>query len=78
SKLVMRSDVQRLKNYYNADKSGFDVEFDLTKLNFVAGHEYQIVSRYSDATNGEGHRTDVWSDVYKFTANAGHLDTVKA
>ncbi|WP_025021260.1 GH25 family lysozyme [Ligilactobacillus equi] len=78
SKLVMRSDVQRLKNYYNADKSGFDVEFDLTKLNFVAGHEYQIVSRYSDAADGEGHRTDVWSDVYKFTANAGHLDTVKA
>lgn len=57
---VSRSDVQRAySNIANAGKSGFDVTFDFNKAAYV-GHQLQVISRYSDAANGEGSRTDAW------------------
>ena len=31
----------------------------------LIGHEIQVVSRHSDANNGEGNRTDFWFDAIK-------------
>lgn len=55
---VSRPDVQRAyPNIANAGKSGFDVTFDFNRAAY-AGHQLQVISRYSDANNGEGNRTD--------------------
>lgn len=66
---VSRPDVQRAyPNIANAGKSGFDVTFDFNRATY-AGHQLQVISRYSDANSGEGNRTDFWFNAIKLQQN---------
>lgn len=70
-----RPDVQAAySNVNNAAKSGFKVSFDLSKLSFDASDQLQVISRYSDAANGEGNRVDYWFAPTN-RENEGHLDS---
>ena len=73
---VSRPDVQRAyPNIANAGKSGFDVTFDFNRAAY-AGHQLQVISRYSDANNGEGNRTDAWFTPTTVPSNnQGFLDS---
>lgn len=73
---VSRPDVQRsYPNIANAGKSGFDVTFDFNRAAY-AGHQLQVISRYSDANNGEGNRTDAWfAPTTVPSSNQGFLDS---
>lgn len=73
---VSRPDVQRAyPNIANAGKSGFDVTFDFNRAAY-AGHQLQVISRYSDANNGEGNRTDAWfAPTTVPSNNQGFLDS---
>lgn len=73
---ISRSDVQRAySNIANAGRSGFDVTFAFNKAAY-AGHQLQVISRYSDAANGEGNRTDAWFAPRMVpNANRGFLDS---
>lgn len=73
---VSRPDVQRAyPNIANAGKSGFDVTFDFNRAAY-AGHQLQVISRYSDANNGEGNRTDAWfAPTTVPSSNQGFLDS---
>ncbi|MBB1062627.1 GH25 family lysozyme [Limosilactobacillus fastidiosus] len=61
-----RSDVARVyPSVYGADQSGFDVSFDASQNQVLAnalknGHMLQIITRYSDAQNGEGNYVQYW------------------
>lgn len=58
---------------YNADHSGFRVNFDLSKVNF--NHQLQILSRYTDDPAGNGNYVDYWfSPVTGNYTNQGYLD----
>ncbi len=58
----------------NADQAGFNVAFDLSKLNL--NHQLQVISRYSDTSNGEGHYVDYWfNPIAGDTNNQGYLDS---
>ncbi|WP_270312659.1 GH25 family lysozyme [Ligilactobacillus agilis] len=71
-----RADVQRVySNLYNASNSGFDVNFDLRGLDF-AGHNLQLVARFSNDRAGNGSYTDVWSRTYNFNHNNGYIDNI--
>lgn len=71
---VSRPDVQRVyPNIYNAGKSGFDITVDLDPA--YVGDQIQVISRYSNASNGEGNRTDYRFAPKAFTANEAHLDS---
>ena len=70
-----RPDVQKVyQNVNNATKSGFNVTFDLSKLSFDASDQLQVISRYSDAQNGEGNRVDFWFAPTS-RENQGNLDS---
>lgn len=76
---IDRPDVANVyKNILAASKSGFDVKFDLTNVNL--GHNLQIISRYSDGANGEGHNLDYWFPPKRLVSgdlgNYGNLDNV--
>lgn len=73
---ISRPDVQRVyPNIANAGKAGFDVTFDLNKAAY-AGHQLQVIARYSDAANGEGNQTDAWFAPTTVPANnRGSLDS---
>ncbi|MEE5988938.1 mannosyl-glycoprotein endo-beta-N-acetylglucosamidase, partial [Ligilactobacillus equi] len=61
-----RTDVARVyPNIYNAANSGFDLTFKNLNLKSLAGHNLQVVARYSNQKNGEGSRTDYWSRIFK-------------
>lgn len=65
------------KNIYNAANSGFNVNFSLAGID-ISGHELQFIARYSDAANGEGNHTDMWSKGYVLLKNeVGNFDEVK-
>lgn len=69
--LTQRKDVANAYQQLNGSlNSGFDVNFniDSTKLN----GDIQFVLRFSDAANGEGNHSDLWSQ--KYSANAGNVD----
>ena len=71
-----RADVQRVYgNLYNVSNSGFDVNFDLRGLDF-AGHNLQLVARFSNDRAGNGSYTDVWSRAYNFNHNNGYIDNI--
>ncbi len=61
----------------NAKASGFSTVFSLAGIDF--NHELQVISRYSDAANGEGNRVDYWFAPKKFMSgnisNQGNLDS---
>lgn len=83
---VARPDV--LKAYpsiLNADKSGFDAYFDISRKGIPQGihlsHNLLIISRYSDdLVNGEGNRVDYWFPAKQFfnmhAENRAYLDSV--
>ena len=72
--------VQTLPKFYpqviNAGKSGFTVSFSLANVNI--NHDLRIISRYSDARNGEGRYADYWFNVRNFSpvdkSNHAYLD----
>ena len=54
---VSRQDVARVyPKIINADQSGFNVEFDLTGLDF--NHQLQVISRYSSSQDGNSNYLD--------------------
>ena len=61
----------------NAKDSGFNTAFSLAGIDL--NHELQIISRYSDAANGEGNYVSYWYAPKKFasanTSNQGNLDS---
>ncbi|HJA47450.1 MAG TPA: KxYKxGKxW signal peptide domain-containing protein [Candidatus Limosilactobacillus excrementigallinarum] len=76
---INRQDVSNAyQNLLNASKSGFKVQFNLSNVDL--SHNLQIISRYSDAANGEGSHVDYWFPARRlFTGDAnnyGHLDGV--
>lgn len=60
----------------NAGKSGFTASFSLANVNI--NHDLRIISRYSDARNGEGRYADYWFNVRNFSpvdkSNHAYLD----
>ncbi|KRL79327.1 SEC10/PgrA surface exclusion domain-containing protein [Ligilactobacillus equi] len=75
---VERKDVQNAyPRVYDAVKSGFAVEFDLSQIKkYVAGHQLQYVLRYASKENGEGNKTDVWSGKYSYKNEEYYIDSV--
>ena len=63
---LSRNDVQKVyPNIYNDAQSGFDMTTTLDPS--LNGHEIRIISRYSDAKNGEGNKIDYWFNPVKVT-----------
>ena len=60
-----------------ADNSGFDVTFNISDLDYT--HKYQVLSRYSNAANGEGSNVTYWFNPQSITpanqSNQGYLDS---
>ena len=60
----------------NAEQSGFTADFSLDNLDLT--HELQIISRYSDADNGEGNYVSYWLAPQRLlpqeAANQGYID----
>lgn len=60
----------------NAEQSGFTADFSLNNLDLT--HELQIISRYSDADNGEGNYVSYWLAPQRLlpqeAANQGYID----
>lgn len=62
-----RTDVAKVfPNLYNAGQSGFMVATELSPS--LNGHQIQVISRYSNSSNGEGSYVDYWLKPFKFTA----------
>ncbi|WP_242361751.1 NlpC/P60 family protein [Limosilactobacillus antri] len=65
------------RNVYNAGKSRFNVQFDLTPA--ILNHQLEIISRYSQPGKGNesGHYSDYWFNNNRLsltTNKQGHLD----
>lgn len=61
---VKRDDVAKAHpDIYGAGAAGFVGTFDYSVD--LAGHDLQIIMRYSDADNGEGRRVDYWFNSFK-------------
>lgn len=60
----------------NAEQSGFTADFSLDNLDLT--HELQIISRYSDADNGEGNYVSYWFAPQRLLSqeatNQGYID----
>ncbi|WHO86078.1 mucin-binding protein [Limosilactobacillus oris] len=64
---ISRPDVAKVfPNILAASQSGFDVNFDVSGIDF--SHNLQVISRYSDAANGEGSRVDYWFPAQRLVA----------
>lgn len=62
---IKRDDVQNAKRgTYGADMSGFSalLPYDAN----LVGHDVQVIARYSDSANGEGHYVDYWFKAVKY------------
>lgn len=75
---TVRPDVAKAySQVINAKDSGFNTAFSLAGIDL--NHELQIISRYSDAANGEGNYVSYWYAPQKFapanTSNQGNLDS---
>ena len=75
---TVRPDVAKAySQVINAKDSGFNTAFSLAGIDL--NHELQIISRYSDAANGEGNYVSYWYAPKKFapanTSNQGNLDS---
>ena len=75
---TVRPDVAKAySQVINAKDSGFNTAFSLAGIDL--NHELQIISRYSDAANGEGNYVSYWYVPKKFapanTSNQGNLDS---
>lgn len=74
---VARPDVAKAyPQVINADTSGFDANFSLANIDLT--HQLQVISRYSDAANGEGNNVNYWFAPQQLMnanpANQGSLD----
>lgn len=60
----------------NAQNSGFNTIFSLANIDLT--HDLRVISRYSNAQNGEGQYVDYWFNVKNFSpvnkSNQGYLD----
>lgn len=59
----------------NANNSGFAADFSLNGVDLT--HQLQVISRYSDAANGEGNKTDYWFTPQRLltaTNQGGNID----
>ena len=71
-----RNDVAKVyPGIYNAANSGFSLNLKFNSA--LAGDQIQIISRYSDSQNGEGHYTDYWFAPKTFNDNKASLDSFK-
>ena len=75
---TVRPDVAKAySQVINAKDSGFNTAFSLAGIDL--NHELQIISRYSDAANGDGNYVSYWYAPKKFapanTSNQGSLDS---
>ncbi|MCD7132416.1 KxYKxGKxW signal peptide domain-containing protein, partial [Limosilactobacillus balticus] len=75
---TVRPDVAKAySQVINAKDSGFNTAFSLAGIDL--NHELQIISRYSDAANGEGNYVSYWYAPKKLapanTSNQGSLDS---
>lgn len=68
-----RDDVANAYNIYGANKSGFSLKLKMSNL--PVNDQIQVISRYSNQTNGEGTYTDYWFAPKTFNDNRGNLDT---
>lgn len=73
-----RPDVARVyPQVINASKSGFTASFSLANVDI--NHDLRIISRYSNALNGEGRYADYWFNVRNFSpvdkSNNAYLDS---
>lgn len=57
---------------YGADHSRFTTSFDYTPV--IAGHDLQIISRYTSSNDGNSDYSDYWFDPASFNANDANLD----
>lgn len=61
----------------NAQNAGFSTAFSLNNVDI--NHNLRVISRYSDAANGEGNHVDYWFNIKNFApvnkSNQGWLDT---
>lgn len=74
---VNRPDVQKVHNVYGANKSGFNVSFNL-KQQLANLQNIQIVSRYTDDQAGNGNAADYWfAPITIDRNNYGNLDGAK-
>ncbi|MCC4326793.1 glycosyl hydrolase 53 family protein [Limosilactobacillus reuteri] len=76
---VARPDVKAVHNVYNAENSGFNVTvpLDINKMQSYRD-SIQIVSRYSNALDGNSGNSDYWSQPITFDdRNNAWLDTFK-
>src|SRR5699024_9638807 len=55
---AIRNDVAKVYNVYNAGKSGFNLQVNISPA--LIGDNIQVISRYSNAANGEGNYVDYW------------------
>lgn len=74
-----RPDVaQQYSNVYNAGNSGYSTTFNVTPS--VLQDQLQLISRYSDASNGEGNHVDLWYGPFTFAKEnkQGALTSIKS
>lgn len=70
------ADVARVHgDVYGADHSRFTTIFDYTPA--IAGHDLQIISRYTTSNDGNSDYSDYWFDPQSFNANDAYLDNFK-
>lgn len=75
-----RPDVAKsYSNVYNAGQSGYSTSFKVTSNDYLKD-ELQLISRYSDASNGEGNHVDLWYGPFTFAQEnkQGALNSVKS
>lgn len=74
---VARPDVYNVySNVYNSENAGFTGTFNVNAS--YLNDQLCVVSRYSDATNGEGNHTDYWSGNLNINnGNLGSLDEMQ-
>lgn len=80
---IDRPDVAKVyPQILNANKSGYNVIFDLTQAQIaqlLPNHSYSIVSRYSADANGNGNdkqHTDFWSTPIVLNKTASYIDGI--
>ena len=80
---IDRPDVAKVyPQILNANKSGYNVTFDLTQdqiAQLLPNHSYSIVSRYSADANGNGNdkqHTDFWSTPIVLNKTASYIDGI--
>lgn len=66
---VTRTDVQKAHNVYGADKSGFNVNLDLSSVALANADSISFISRYSSDSTGNSNYVDYWFAPITFDKN---------